>query len=177
MLRVVEVVARVPYESWSSVGFVGLTHTHHDPELARAIENDVVESRDQNDNELWHLLIIEEMLAGQGYRQTFWREQAIPQLLALGYYQLRWLLYAVHPRWSYALNADFEDHAVSCYAQFVADNAQFDGQPRDSNWGGDYDPYHRLATVGDLFRRICADEVEHRDTSLEHIRNGARGHK
>jgi hypothetical protein len=90
----------------------------------------------------------------------------IPQLLAFVYYQLSWLLYVVRPRWSYALNADFEDHATHTYLDFVADHPDLDETPWESEFHDDYGSY---PTVGDLFRRIALDEAEHRDESERQI--------
>lgn len=71
----------------------------------------VEESRRQQDNEQWHLLILEELVWAEGAREGFLRYRLVPQLLAYVYHRISWLLYVVRPAWSYALNADFEDHA------------------------------------------------------------------
>ena len=67
--------------------------------------------RTMSKDELWHLLILQDLLASRGVRESrikfFW----LPQLIAFGYYQFSWLLYVVNQKWSYGLNADFEDHA------------------------------------------------------------------
>jgi ubiquinol oxidase len=118
--------------------------------------------------------MIEELLDRQGFRRKKIRGVVIPQLLAFVYYQLSWLLYVARPRWSYALNADFEDHATHTYLDFVADHPELDAQPWESSFVDDYGWY---ATVGDLFRRIALDEAEHRDESERRIdaaRFGAR---
>jgi ubiquinol oxidase len=164
--RVLEVVARVPYQAWEQVAFVAVTHTHSDPSFARRIHDRACEARSQQDNELMHLLMIEELLDRQGFRRKKIRGVVIPQLLAFVYYQLSWLLYVVRPRWSYALNADFEDHATHTYLDFVADHPALD----DTAWESVFvDDYGRYRTVGDLFRRIALDEAEHRDESERRI--------
>ena len=164
--RVLEVVARVPYQAWEQVAFVAVTHTHSDPSFARGVHNRALEARHQQDNELMHLLMIEELLDGQGFNRKLIRGVVIPQLLAFVYYQLSWLLFVVRPRWSYALNADFEDHATHTYLDFVANRPELDAQPWESEFTADYGSYD---TVGDLFRRIALDEAEHRDESERQI--------
>jgi hypothetical protein len=164
--RVLEVVARVPYQAWEQVAFVAVTHTHSDPSFARRIHDRACAARGQQDNELMHLLMIEELLDRQGFRRGPIRGVVIPQLLAFVYYQLSWVLYVVRPRWSYALNADFEDHATHTYLQFVADHPDMDRRPWTSGFADDYGSY---ATEGDLFRRIALDEAEHRDESERQI--------
>ena len=157
--RVLEVVARVPYQAWEHVAYIAVTHTHEHPNVARGIHDRVVEAREEQDNEQWHLLILEEMLHERGHRHGLVRGRIVPQVLAFAYYQLSWLLYVIRPRWSYRLNADFEDHAEHTYMEWVADNPELDETPWDSDFTDDYGPH---ATVGDLFRQIGLDEREHK---------------
>ena len=166
---VLELVARVPYQAWENVGYVAISHVHHRPAFARRIFDYVRESRAQQDNEQWHLLILEELVARRaaGTRSRSWaRFRLIPQLLALVYYHVSWILYVLQPRWSYALNADFEDHAEHVYMRFVAEHPELDAEPWDSALAADYGSY---ATVGDVLRRIALDERAHRDESLARI--------
>ena len=164
--RVLEVVARVPYQAWEQVAFVAVTHTHGDPEFARGIHERATEARAQQDNEMMHLLMIEELLARQGVRHSVVRGIVLPQVLAFVYYQLSWLLYVVRPRWSYSLNADFEDHATHTYLDFVHDHPEVDDEPWTSTFAEDYG---HSDTVGQLFRRIALDEAEHRAESERRI--------
>ena len=60
--KVLEVIARVPYQAWEHVAYIAMTHTYGAPNFARRIFDFVKESRDQQDNEQWHLLILEEMV-------------------------------------------------------------------------------------------------------------------
>src|SRR4051812_6903056 len=57
--KVLELVARVPYQSWEQVAYIAITHVHSRTGLARQIYDRVRESREQQDNEQWHLLILE----------------------------------------------------------------------------------------------------------------------
>lgn len=164
--RVLEVVARVPYQAWEQVAFVAVTHTHEDPKFARKVHDRVLEARAQQDNELYHLLVIEEMLDRRGHRRTLVRGRLIPQFMAFVYYQVSWLLYVVRPRWSYALNADFEDHATHTYLDYVADHPELEDEPWVSEFADEYGHYD---SVADLFRRIALDERDHRDESEERI--------
>src|SRR5262245_37355822 len=54
---VLELVARVPYQAWENVGYVAISHTASHPQFARRVFDYVRESRAQQDNEQWHLLI------------------------------------------------------------------------------------------------------------------------
>lgn len=161
--KVLEVVARVPYQAWENVAYVAITHTHSLPHFARRVFEFVKESREQQDNEQWHLLIIEELLREHGVRQGFVRFLLIPQLLALFYYHLSWMLYVVWPKQSYRLNADFEDHAEHTYMEYVAATPALDDGGYEGAFAADYGSF---ATLSDLFRRIALDEREHKQQSL-----------
>ena len=84
------------------------------------------------------------------------------RFMAFLYYQISWLLYTISPRWSYRLNADFEDHAEHEYMSWVQDNPELDETPWESVFADDYG---RHETVGDLFRSIGNDERIHKEES------------
>jgi ubiquinol oxidase len=157
--RVLELVARVPYQAWENVAYVAVTHTAGEPGFARRVFDRVRTSRWEQDNEQWHLLILEELTSRSGRPRSFLRSRVVPQLLAFAYYQLSWVLYAVRPAWSYRLNADFEDHAEHEYALLVQENPAWEHVPYDGSFTEDFGAYDSLA---DLFRQIAYDERLHK---------------
>jgi ubiquinol oxidase len=161
--KVLELIARVPYQSWEQVAYIAITHTYERTGVARRIYDRVHESRAQQDNEQWHLLLLEERIARQGIREGWLRFRVIPQVAAFGYYQLSWLLYVLRPAWSYRLNADFEDHAEHEYMALVAEHPEWETEPFDSDFAADY---AELDTVADLFRQIGYDERLHKQESV-----------
>jgi hypothetical protein len=164
--KVLEVIARVPYQAWENVAYVAVTHRYSRPGLARRVFDRVDESRRQQDNEQWHLLILEELVDEQGRREPFVRYRLLPQVIAFAYYQLTWLLYVLRPAWSYRLNADFEDHAEHEYALFVDENPWLEERPYDGLFAADYGRYETLA---DLFRQVGFDERIHKLESESHM--------
>ncbi len=162
--KVLELVARVPYQSWEQVAYIAITHTYERTGFARRIYERVTESRAQQDNEQFHLLILEEMINNDDAVHEGWvRFRFIPQLLAFAYYQLSWLLFVCRPAWSYRLNADFEDHAEHEYMAFVAENPELETEAFHSDFSADY---AQLPTVADLFRQIGFDERIHKQESI-----------
>jgi ubiquinol oxidase len=161
--KVLELVARVPYQSWEQVAYIAITHTAARPGFARRVFERVEASRGQQDNEQWHLLILEELIVRRGVREHRIRYGLLPQLLAFVYYQLSWLLYVVRPAWSYRLNADFEDHAEHEYALLVEEHPAWEDEPFESIFAEDY---ARLGSLADLFRQIGYDERVHKEESL-----------
>jgi ubiquinol oxidase len=165
--RVLELIARVPYQAWEQVAYIAITHTFERKGLARRIYDRVEEARLQQDNEQWHLFILEELLERDGRRPGVLRSLVIPQAVAFVYYQLSWLLYVVRPSWSYRLNADFEDHAEHEYMALVAEHPEWDETPWSSELTRDYGEFESLA---DLFRQIGYDERVHKLESLARMR-------
>jgi hypothetical protein len=164
--KVLELIARVPYQAWENVAYVAVTHRATRVGFARRVFERVAESRRQQDNEQWHLLILSELLEETDQRLGLLRHRLLPQLIALVYYQLSWLLYVVQPRWSYRLNADFEDHAEHEYAAFVDERPELERVPYD---GAFAEEYGRFASRADLFRQIAHDERVHKLDSLRRM--------
>ena len=161
--KVLELVARVPYQAWEQVAYIAITHTYEQTGLARRVFDRVTESRAQQDNEQWHLLIIEELIERERVREGFIKFVVFPQAIAFGYYQISWLLYVIRPAWSYRLNADFEDHAEHEYAHLVDEHPEWETQPFESEFADDY---ARLDSVADAFRQIGYDERVHKEASI-----------
>jgi len=164
--KVLEVIARVPYQSWERVAYIAMTHTYFIPRFARRIFEFVEESRAQQDNEQWHLLILEELTQKKGVRENFLLYRILPQLVAFFYYYTSWLLYVIRPSRSYILNADFEDHAEHEYMEFVRENPDFETEPFESEFEKDYGSFKSMA---DLFRSIGLDERRHKEESLARV--------
>lgn len=164
--KVLEIIARVPYQSWEHVAYIAMTHTYSKPDFARRIFDFVKESRDQQDNEQWHLLILEEIVQKKGMKENFFLARVLPQFAAFFYYHVSWLLYVIKPSLSYRLNADFEDHAEHEYMGFVKENPGLEQEPFESSFEADYGQFENLA---DLFRQIGLDERMHKEESLNRI--------
>ncbi|MCI0409691.1 MAG: hypothetical protein L0191_14205 [Acidobacteria bacterium] len=164
--KVLELIARVPYQAWEQVAYITMTHTSRDPGFARRVFDRVRESRQQQDNEQWHLLILEELIVLRGAREGFVRFWLIPQIIAFMYYQIVWLMYVVRPSLAYRLNAEFEDHAEHEYMEFVREHPELEQEPFESELSADYGAYESLA---DLFRQIGYDERVHKEESLARL--------
>src|SRR5580700_3131917 len=69
--KVLEIIARVPYQAWEHVAYIAMTHTYSEPDFARRVFDFVKEARSQQDNEQWHLLILEEMVHKSGVGENY----------------------------------------------------------------------------------------------------------
>ncbi len=164
--KVLEVIARVPYQAWQQVAFVAITHKYEEPSFARRIFDVASEARHAQDNEQWHLLILAEMIRERGFREDLLRYRFLPQVIAFFYYHVSWLLYVIRPGLSYQLNAEFEDHAEHEYMEFVREHPELEEAPFGSAFEADYGSFDSQA---DLFRRIALDEREHKEESLARL--------
>ena len=126
----------------------------------------IVEAREQQDNEEWHLLIMAELAAREGAGRGWIRYRLLPQLLATVYYLLSWLLFLITPASSYRLNADFEDHAEHEYMEFVDAHPELETRPWDCPEAAAYGCF---ASVADLIRQIGCDERAHKEESLARL--------
>jgi ubiquinol oxidase len=160
--KVLELVARVPYQAWEQAAYIAITHIHEKTGMARRIYDRVAESRSAQDNEQWHLLILDELIASHNIREGRFRYYVLPQAIAFVYYQISWMMFVLHPAWSYRLNADFEDHAEHEYAALVAEHPEWEQVPFESAFIADYGSYDSLA---DVFRQIGHDERVHKHES------------
>ena len=161
--RVLELIARMPYQAWENVAYIAITHVHADAAFARRIHDWVEESRDQQDNEQWHMLILSEYMDKKGVKENFIWHSIFPQIMAFVNYHISWILYIIKPSLSYGLNADFEDHAEHEYMAFVEENPDFDDEPFNSMFAKDYGEFDSFA---DALRQIGFDERMHKNESL-----------
>ncbi|MGH9065623.1 MAG: alternative oxidase [Acidimicrobiales bacterium] len=161
--KVLELLAPLPYQAWERAAYRALTRLHSHTTVARRVFDAMVEARAQQDNEAFHLLVLEELLQDQGAKQGFLRYRLLPRLMAAPYRLLCWALFLVRPAWSYRLNASFEDHAEHAYMSFVAAHPELEAEPFRSEAASDYGRYE---SVADVLRQIGHDERIHKLESL-----------
>jgi Alternative oxidase len=162
-----EFIARVPYQAWERIGYLALARHRRRSALATRVFERIVQTRAEQDNEQWHLLILQDLVQRRGLRQSFLMHRLAPWLIAFCYYHVSWLLFLIRPEWSYRLNADFEDHAEHEYMAYVAEHPELETQPERGTYAAEYGRYGSLA---DLFRQIGYDERIHKLDSLANMR-------
>ncbi|MFI0354861.1 alternative oxidase [Actinomadura sp. 9N407] len=162
-----EIIARVPYQAWERTGYWALHRHHGRSALALRVFDRIVEARADQDNEQWHLLIMQDLVQRNGVRQGRLLHGALPWLIAFFYYHVSWVLFLVRPERSYRLNAEFEDHAEHEYMSFVAEHPELESEDDPGTYAAEYGRY---ASVADLLRQIGHDERTHKLDSLAHVR-------
>jgi ubiquinol oxidase len=64
-----EFIARVPYQAWERVGYLVLARHRGRSALATRVFDRIVTTRAEQDNEQWHLLILQDLVQRRGLRQ------------------------------------------------------------------------------------------------------------
>jgi hypothetical protein len=149
----------VPYRSWERVAQRRLARTEGRSALARRIQVRVAEARAQHDNEQWHMLVLEDLIARSGRPLGRWRHRRLPRLMALPWHLFTWVLHVVRPAWSYRLNAAFEAHAERQYMTFVEQHPELDHMSCDGPLAA---RFAWPVSVADVLRQIGHDERMHR---------------
>jgi hypothetical protein len=166
-----ELIARSPYLSWEQAAYLSAGKLRDHSALAGRLYESLAETRAEQDNELWHLLILEEVIAAHGIPQNPVRFRFLPQLIAFAVAQEFWFLKVLSPVRSYRVNADIEDHAEHEYAALVLEHPEWEDDPFPSAVAPGYAVYQSLA---DLFRQIGSDEGVHKELSLARMSRAGR---
>ncbi len=165
--RAIEVIARVPYHSWSSAVFTLLTLFYADEKRALALSNISRFTNFAANNETMHVVVIS-ALARAHERAGLIRHTLLPMFFAFLYFWFSYLLYLVNPRWSLEINYLFEDHAFHQYSAFLAENeAQLKQCPMMSPFLVWYGRYPR--SEYEFFHSVRNDELVHRNRSVQQI--------
>lgn len=161
--KLIEMLASIPYRSWEIRQYTRLTRCYRNQELVTAATRFMRWGREAQDNEYSHLLVIHEKMREDGMRDPWYLRGPIPFLMVAGYVVLTRVMAVIAIRSALRFNAEFEDHAEHVYAQFVADNPQWEKQVVMSDKVRAYAPLNSWA---DVFRRVSLDERDHMNISL-----------
>jgi hypothetical protein len=131
-------------------------------DAARRLQGHVVDARSEQDNEQWHLFVLEALIVQAGAREGLIRFRLVSQIMAFAMFQLFCVLYAFDRRWSYRLNADIEDHAAYEYAALVAEHPEWETAPVVPDIAAVYGTFE---SVADLLRQVGCDESVHKAQS------------
>ena len=161
--KLVEALAPVPYRAWERRARRRVARHQADGELGQEAGALMRWGKVAQDNEHWHLLLIEEKIREDAAKQAWYLSPPLPSLMVAPYALLSWTMARVGIRRAILLNAEFEDHAEHTYAQLVEDHPEWEDQPVESAVVQGYGSFHSWA---DVFRRIGLDERDHRNNSF-----------
>ena len=161
--KLIELLASIPYRSWEIRQYARMTRYYRKQKLIEEAGRIMRWSREAQDNEYWHLLVINEKMKEEGIKDTWYLFPLIPAITVMAYVVLTRLMALISIRSAFLFNAQFEDHAEHVYAQFVEEHPEWEDQPVTNE---KVKEYGELATWADVFRRIGLDERDHMNHSF-----------
>ncbi|HQB69433.1 MAG TPA: alternative oxidase [Paludibacteraceae bacterium] len=159
-----EMLASIPYRKWETRYYLRLSFAYRHKSVVDLASHMVEWSREAQDNEYWHLLVLNEYRKELGIAYPWYLNPFITHLALYGYMVFSWLLSRLSMRQALLFNAQFEDHAEHTYAEFVREHEDvLFKQPVTNEL---VRSYADVATWGDVLARIALDEREHRNNSF-----------
>ena len=167
--KVIEILARYPYWAWENGSYHRLsrryaTSSYAEKEVSEQDLRHIEFGRNAQDNEQWHLMLVEDIMRQKKITQNWLMSCVVPRCMTLGYLFLTRILYRMKPEWSFAMNARFESHAEHEYMHLVEEHPEWEEEPAESRY---FEYYPKQETLADLFRRIGLDERDHMTASME----------
>jgi len=162
-VKLIETLASIPYRAWEIRQYSRLTRFYKNKEIVNRAERIMEWGREAQDNEYWHLKIINEKMLEDGLKDAWYLHQPMPALIVCSYILFSRALAFFNITRAFQFNAEFEDHAEHVYAKFVADHPEWDEQVVKTTQLKEYGSYKFW---GDFFRRIGLDERDHMNSSF-----------
>ncbi|MES2995044.1 MAG: hypothetical protein V4681_03370 [Patescibacteria group bacterium] len=116
--KAIEVIARIPYQSWEVATYTLLTALYKNEKRAIELAKTSTFSRFAQDNETMHVVVLSQMVCKMK-AQRFFKHTFIPLLFAFFYFWTIYLLYIVYRKAALELNYIFENHAYHQYSEFL----------------------------------------------------------
>lgn len=165
--KAIEVIARIPYQSWEMVSYMLLTMFYSNEEKAIHLSKTSRFSRQAQDNETMHVVVISHIVKKDG-GDNFILHTLIPLLFSVFYFLASYILYLFSHKSAMQLNYLFEGHAFEQYDEFIKTNEE---KLRSKNVDSKFLKFYgrNVENEYDLFLSIRNDEIIHRNKSVEHI--------
>jgi hypothetical protein len=161
--KAVEVIARIPYQSWEIASYMFLTFFYTNEKKAIELSHTSHFGRAAQDNETMHVIVISQLAKKYG-EDSFLIHTFVPLAFSFFYFVGSFILYVINPKYSFQLNYLFESHAFEQYARFVEENEEtLKSKPIMSDFLALYGRFPK--SEYELFVSIRNDELIHRNAS------------
>lgn len=166
--KVIEILARYPYWAWEIGSYAAISRAYKalrspGAEQMKTALRHIDMGREMQDNEQWHLMLIQSIMDQEGIKSDWVRGVFLPVCMAASYFLITRFMYRLNPASSFAMNARFESHAEHEYMKLVEAHPEWEDKPVES-WVFAY--YPQQPSMADLFRRIGLDERNHMEDSI-----------
>ena len=166
--QAVEVIARIPYQSWEMISYLFLTGLYGNEKRAMKLTQTSRFGRVAQDNETMHVVVMSK-LAKEARQTGPIRFYLIPLLFSFFYFQVNALLYIFSRKASLELNYMFESHAYEQYTRFLEENKEMlEKKSIESRFLDFYG--RKCANQYEFFKSVRDDELIHRNRSIERIK-------
>lgn len=161
--KAIEVIARIPYQSWEVAAYSILTTFYTNEKRAIELTKLNAFSREAQDNETMHVVVISQIVKRLRC-QSFFRHTFIPFIFAFFYFWAVYILFLVSRRSALDLNYLFESHAYAQYQEFLGgEGERLKQNPVHSEFLAFYG--RNVRNEYELFELIRNDELVHRNRS------------
>jgi len=162
-VKLIEILASIPYRAWETREYARMTRRYRDRTLVQEARKIMLWAREAQDNEYWHLLVVNGKMKEDGIKDPWYLFPPIPLLMVGFYAALMHVMALISIRSAFLFNAQFEDHAEHVYARFVEEHPEWEQQPVNNE---QVKERGALPTWADVFRRIGLDERDHMNMSF-----------
>lgn len=167
--KAIEVIARIPYQSWEMATYTLLTALYRNEKKAIALAKTNAFSRIGQDNETMHVVVISNIVCRLRC-QGFFRHTLVPFVYSFFYFLTVYILYLFSRRAALELNYMFESHAYEQYSEFLkTEGARLKQRPVMSEFLAFYG--REVRNEYELFELIRNDELIHRNRSIRELQH------
>jgi len=165
--KAIEVIARIPYQSWEVASYTLLTAFYGNERKAIDLTKTGMFSRMAQDNETMHVVVITKICKERKCVGPI-RHMLIPLIFAFFYFWTIYLLYMLHRKSALELNYLFENHAFHQYQQFLDEN---EASLKERMCMSDFLTLYgrHVRSEYELFETIRNDELIHRNRSIREL--------
>jgi ubiquinol oxidase len=165
--KAIEIIARIPYQSWESATYTLLTAFYGNEARAIRLCKIAAFSRFAQDNETMHVVVISSLVRKMHKRELL-RHTILPLLFSFFYFWTIYVMYLFSPRAALELNYLFESHAYKQYSQFLKENEE---ELRSKPIMSDFLQFYgrEVKSEYEFFELVRNDELIHRNRSIKEI--------
>lgn len=161
--KAVEVIARIPYQSWEVASYMLLTMFYSNEHKAIELSKTSRFGRSSQDNETMHVVVFSQLAKKYG-QDGFIHHTLIPLLFSFGYAAASFVLYLFSPQSALQLNYLFEDHAFAQYSRYIETHQEeLRSRPILSDFLEFYGRHAK--SEYEFFVSVRNDEIIHRNMS------------
>lgn len=170
--KAVEVIARIPYQSWESAAYTLLTAFYGNERHAIRLCKMAAFGRFAQDNETMHVVVISSLCRKKN-KDGFFLHTLVPILFSFFYFWVIYIIYMFSHKTALELNYVFESHAYQQYTEFLENEGEeLKKLPIMSDF---LDFYGRNPkNEYEFFESVRNDELIHRNRSIREIERHTR---